>query len=377
MRPRVVLTHWAHPEVLELLGRDCDVLAPAGRDVWPAEEVRRRCRDSQAVIVCMADSLDEAFLAACPELVIVAAALKGYDNFDVAACTNRGVWFTNVPDLLTTPTAELAVALLLGLGRNLLAGDRLVRGGQFAGWRPVLYGSGLAGRTVGLVGMGALGRALARRLLAFEARLLYADPAALPADDPLNAQVSRVELAELLGQSDYVVLLAPLTADTRHLIDRDRLALCKQGAYLVNVGRGSVVDEEAVAGALTAGWPATPPTSSRWRTGRCRVACRASRMPFWRTPTGPCSRPTWARRWTPSAGTSRWRRPATCCRPCAARCRRTRSTGRSGVAWRARRSRRFASQAPLSSIVALVSREGQGCGEGWLRLPRPGLARVP
>ena len=236
-----------------MLGGECEVIAQLDRDVLPAEEVRRRCRDSQAVIMCMADSLDESFLETCPKLVIVAAALKGFDNFDVAACTRRGVWFANVPDLLTIPTAELAVALLLGLGRNVLPGDRSVRSGKFAGWRPTLYGAGLSGRMVGLIGMGALGRAVASRLIAFEVTLLYTDPVPLPPDDPLRGQVSRVELADLLSRSDYIVLLAPLTADTHHLIDRRRLLLCKPTARLINVGRGSVVDEEAVVEALACG----------------------------------------------------------------------------------------------------------------------------
>jgi phosphonate dehydrogenase len=253
MRPRVVLTHWVHPEVLELLGTTCEVLSVPQRTVLPAEEVRRRCRDSQAVLMCMADRLDEAFLQACPQLVIVAASLKGYDNFDVDACTRHGVWFTNVPDLLTNPTADLAVALLLGLGRNLLPGDRWVRSGKFAGWRPTLYGEGLSGRTVGLVGMGELGRAVARRLLGFDVQLLFTDPRPLPDADSLIRQVSRVELTELLRRSDYVVLLTPLTPQTHHLIDRHRLSLCKPTARLVNIGRGSVVDEEAVGEALDAG----------------------------------------------------------------------------------------------------------------------------
>jgi phosphonate dehydrogenase len=253
MRPRVVLTHWVHPEVLELLGGECEVLAVPERTVLPAAEVRRRCRDSQAVIMCMADRLDESFLEPCPKLVIVAAALKGYDNFDVDACTRHGVWFTNVPDLLTSPTAELAVALLLGLGRNLFPGDRWVRSGKFAGWRPTLYGNGLGGRTVGLVGMGQLGMAVARRLLGFEVQLLYTDPRPLPADEPLGRQVSRLELPELLRRSDYVVLLTPLTPQTHHLIDRRWLSLCKPTARLINIGRGSVVDEEAVREALDAG----------------------------------------------------------------------------------------------------------------------------
>jgi phosphonate dehydrogenase len=253
MLPLVVVTHWTHPAVLELLRAEFRVVAPDRRDVFPEAEVLDLCRSARAVVMCMSDRLDESFLRNCPDLAIVATVLKGYDNFDVGACTRNGVWFTNVPDLLTAPTAELTIGLLLGLGRNLMPCDRLVRSGEFAGWRPTLYGCGLADRTVGLVGMGALGRAVARRLVPFEAMILYADPVPLPADDPLSTRVERVALPELLGRSDYVVLLTPLTGSTHHLIGREQLKLCRHGAYLVNVGRGSVVDELAVADELASG----------------------------------------------------------------------------------------------------------------------------
>jgi phosphonate dehydrogenase len=253
MRDRVVFTHWTHPDIIDELGIECEVVAPPAKDVFSADEVRRLCRTARAVVMCMADSLEESFLLDCPELTIVATVLKGYDNFDVEACTRHGVWFTNVPDSLTAPTAELTIGLLLGLGRNIRAGDELVRSGDFQGWRPRLYGVGLAGGTVGLVGMGEIGRAVARRLSPFDATLLYADPRPLPEADPLREHVQQVELMELLRRSDFVVLLAPLLETTRYLIDADRLASCKRGAYLVNVGRGSVVDEEAVAASLSAG----------------------------------------------------------------------------------------------------------------------------
>jgi phosphonate dehydrogenase len=253
MLPRVVLTHWVHPEVVDLLRASCEVVPNPTRETLPREELLRRCRGARGVMVFMPERVDEEFLAAAPQLVIVAGAFKGYDNCDVDACTRRGVWLTVVPDLLTAPTAELAVGLLLGVARNLAEGDRLVRSGGFAGWRPVLYGTGLTGSTVGLVGMGAIGQAIARRLAGFEATLLYADPRPLPPEQEARWGLRRVELPELLSASDFVVLATPLTPATRHLIDRTALALCKPGAYVVNVGRGSVVDEEAVAEGLAAG----------------------------------------------------------------------------------------------------------------------------
>jgi phosphonate dehydrogenase len=213
--------------------------------------VLRRARDAQAVMTFMPDWVDEAFLAACPGLRVVAGALKGYDNFDVDALRRHGVWFTIVPDLLTVPTAELAIGLVLALARKVLPGDELVRGGRFQGWRPVLYGDGLAGRTAGLIGMGALGRAVARRLAGFEMRLLYVDEKEVAPDEESSA--TRVELPELLTRSDYVLSFAPLTPRTFHLLDAAALARMRPGSYLVNVGRGSVVDEDAVAAALASG----------------------------------------------------------------------------------------------------------------------------
>jgi phosphonate dehydrogenase len=252
MRPRVVLTHWVHPEVIEVLEREFDIVANPTRDTLPRDEVLRRCADARAVMAFMPDRVDRAFLDAAPHLNVVAAALKGYDNCDVGACTERGVWFTIVPDLLTAPTAELTVALMLGLGRRVLEGDRLVRSGSFDGWKPILYGTGLAGATVGLVGMGAVGRAVAARVKGFEARVLYYDPGP---DERLAdvGNAERVELAVLLARSDFIVLVAPLTGDSLHLINRATLARLKPGCCLINTGRGSVVDEEAVAEALSAG----------------------------------------------------------------------------------------------------------------------------
>jgi phosphonate dehydrogenase len=250
-KPRVVVTHWVHDEVIALLEQRCEVVANRSRDTWPRDVLLGHAATAQALVVFMPDSIDDAFLAACPELRIVAAALKGYDNFDVASCERRGVSFTIVPDLLTVPTAELAIALMLSLARRVLAGDQLMRGGAFAGWRPILYGGGLAGRTAGLVGMGALGRAVARRLAAFDMKVLYCDDHPVPAAEAGGAEP--VELAELLARSDYVLPLLPLTPRTLHLFDAAALAQMRPGSYLVNVGRGSVVDEVAVVAALASG----------------------------------------------------------------------------------------------------------------------------
>ena len=253
MKPKVILTHRVHPEVIELLAEHCEVIPNPGPETLPLDEILQRAKDAEALMTFMPDRVDEAFLRACPRLRVVGCALKGYDNYDVEACTRHGVWITNVPDLLTIPTAELTIGLLIGLTRNMLAGDRFVRTGRFNGWRPALYGSGLTGKTLGLIGMGAVGQAIAQRLVGYDMRVLYTDPVALPKEKEAQWGLDRVELPALLAASDFVVPMVPYRDETLHMIDSSALARMKTGAYLINTCRGSVVDEQAVVEALASG----------------------------------------------------------------------------------------------------------------------------
>ena len=253
MKPKIVLTHWVHPEIIDYLQSAAEVIPNTTRKTLPREELLLRAKDADALMVFMPDSIDAHFLEACPQLKIVSAALKGYDNFDVDACTQRGIWFSIVPDLLTIPTAELTIGLLLGLTRHLMEGDRRIRGGGFHGWRPELYGVGLAGRTLGIIGMGAVGQAIAKRLSAFDMELVYCDNVALPDDHEQAWGARRVSLGTLLATSDFVVPMLPLTPQTLHLLNADTIGQMKPGSYLINACRGSVVDEQAVAEALHTG----------------------------------------------------------------------------------------------------------------------------
>jgi len=253
VKPRVVLTHWVHPEVIELLSQQCEVIPNSGRDSLPPEEILERTRDARAIMVFMPDTVNEAFLRACPYLKIVSAALKGYDNFDVEACSRHGVWFSIIRESLTVPAAELGIGLLIGVARHLLTGDRIIRNGQFKGWRPRLYGMGLSGRTLGLIGMGAVGQAIARRAIGLEMKVIYHDVISLAKGKEEALGLRNLPLEELLGESDFVMPLLPLKPDTFHLIDSKALARMKPGRFLVNISRGSVVDENAVAEALASG----------------------------------------------------------------------------------------------------------------------------
>lgn len=253
MKPKIVLTHWVHPEIIDLLQSAADVIPNTTRETLPREDLLLRAKDADALMVFMPDTIDADFLGRCPKLKIVSAALKGYDNFDVDACTQRGIWFSIVPDLLTIPTAELTIGLLLGLTRHLMEGDRRIRSGRFQGWRPELYGIGLTGRTLGIVGMGAVGRAIARRLSAFDMKLVYCDNVALTDDLEQAWGARRLSLDELLATSDFVVPMLPMTPQTLHMFNADTISKMQPGSYLINACRGSVVDELAVVEALSTG----------------------------------------------------------------------------------------------------------------------------
>ena len=253
MKPLIVLTQWVHPDVIDLLSAHARVIPNDTRKALGRKEILRRAKRADALMVFMSDRVDEEFLDGCPRLKIVAAALKGFDNFDVEACTRRGIYFTIVPDLLTVPTAELAVGLMIALARQIEQGSSFVRSGRFRGWRPQFYGTGLAGMTAGIIGLGRVGKALAQRLSPFEMKIVYYDKQPPARELERSLGIVRVSLQQLLAESDYVIPLVPLTSETYHLINHTRLRLMKAGAFLINTCRGSVINERDVARALREG----------------------------------------------------------------------------------------------------------------------------
>jgi glyoxylate reductase len=196
--------------------------------------------DADALVCLLMDRIDGAVLARAPKLRVVANCAVGYDNVDLAAATAVGVAVTNTPDVLTEATAELAFALMLAAARRLPEGERLVRSGTWEGWRlDQLLGVQLLGKTLGIIGMGRIGQAVARRAAAFGMHIIHAD-----AGQPVEP---------VFEQADVVSLHCPLTPQTRHLVDRARLARMKPTAILVNTARGGCVDAGALAEALTEG----------------------------------------------------------------------------------------------------------------------------
>jgi phosphonate dehydrogenase len=245
-RPLVLVSHPLRAAARDLLNSACDVRVLAG---WTGRATVET-EHTAGALVFMRDAIDRALLERMPRLLIVAGALKGTDNVDLQECTRRGIWVSACADMLTVPTAELAFGLLLGLARRIREADEFVRGDSFTGWQPGMYGRMLCASTLGIIGMGSVGQAVASRAYAFGMRVLYCDPDA-PACSIAGAE--RVELEDLLVESDVLMPLLPLTSTSRGLIDQQTIAKMRSGALIVNVARGSIVREDAIAQALNDG----------------------------------------------------------------------------------------------------------------------------
>lgn len=230
-------------------------------EMWPdpepigREELLRRVAGVDAVVSLLTERIDAELLdAAGPQLKVVANVAVGYDNIDVPACSERGVVATNTPGVLTDATADIAFGLILMATRRLGEGERLIRSGQDWKWGMFfLLGSGLQGKTLGVVGMGGIGQATARRARAFGMEIVYQSRSEIDPGIAAELGARRVDLDELLSVSDVVSLHCPYGPATHHLIGAEQLAAMQDSAYLVNTARGPIVDEAALASALREG----------------------------------------------------------------------------------------------------------------------------
>ncbi len=254
-RPRVFVARVIPEEGLEAIRAVCDM------DLWdgdlppPRDELLRRVAGCDGVLTLLTDRVDDEFLdAAGPGLKVVSNYAVGFDNIDVAACARRGIPVGNTPGVLTETTADLAWALLMASARRLPEGDRYVRDGRWKTWGPMLLlGPDVHSATIGIVGFGRIGQAIARRAQGFGMRILYHDVMELPDDVTTPLGATYLPLEALLAQSDFVSLHVNLSPVTRHLINAETLAWMKPTAVLVNTSRGPVVDQRALADALRDG----------------------------------------------------------------------------------------------------------------------------
>jgi len=255
MSKSVLVSNVLPAEALAMIPKEIAVDYHNSQDPLPRPELIARLRGKDGLICHIVSAIDNEVLAAAPTVKVVANVAVGYNNIDVAAAHRRGVVVTNTPDVLTETTADFAWALLMAAARRVVEADRYVRSGQWDRWLwELLWGADIHGKTLGIVGFGRIGRAVARRALGFDMRVLYQD--AVPADATVerDLRASRVDLETLLREADFVSLHTPFLPETRHLINARTLRLMKKSAILVNAARGPVVDEAALVQALQEGW---------------------------------------------------------------------------------------------------------------------------
>ncbi|MFH0916604.1 MAG: D-glycerate dehydrogenase [bacterium] len=254
-RPRLLLTRRI-PEPGFSLAHEAFVVTGGDEDRPLApDKLLRAVSGVDAILCLLTELIDGAVMdAAGPQLKVISNMAVGFDNVDVPAATARGILVTNTPGVLTDATADLTWALILSIARRVVEGDRMVREGRFERWSPfMLLGRAVAGATLGVVGMGRIGQAVARRSLGFDMRVLYTRHSGpLAAEQvPSGARWDfRSELDQLLREADIVSLHVPLSADTHHLMGAREVALMRPGSYLVNTSRGPVIDETALVESL-------------------------------------------------------------------------------------------------------------------------------
>ncbi len=251
---RILITRGIFPEVVEALSRCFDVEHNAEDRPWPPEELARRLQGKHAAMATVMDRFDEPLLAQSPELRVISNIAVGFNNIDVPACTRRGIRVTNTPGVLDDTTADLTWALLMAAARRIAEGDAYVRAGEWKIAFGVQYflGQDIHHATLGIVGMGRIGQAIARRARGFDMRVLYNNRSRLPETDEKQLGAAWVERDRLLAESDFVVVMAPYSPATHHLIGAAEIAKMKPTAVLVNSARGGVVDDAALVDALKA-----------------------------------------------------------------------------------------------------------------------------
>ncbi|MDR4470356.1 MAG: D-glycerate dehydrogenase [Nitrospira sp.] len=251
-RPTLYITRLLPQAVMDAIPQHYRVLADSTDRPATAHELGHGFSQADAVICTLADRIDASILSQAIKLKIVANYAVGYNNIDLSAAAQRGIIVTNTPDVLTDATADLTWALLLGIARRVAEGDALVRTGHWTGWAPTqMLGTDVTGKTLGIVGMGRIGQAVAYRATGFRMSVLYAGRHAV--SSPPGVSWTRQPLDTVLTHSDYLSLHVPLTDTTRHLIGQRELALMKPTAFLINTSRGPVIDESALLAALEAG----------------------------------------------------------------------------------------------------------------------------
>src|SRR2546423_1362207 len=253
-KPKVFATHRLFEPARKILQEHCEVEYWEKPERPPREEVLRRVKDKEALVCLLTEKVNDELLQAAPKLKIAANVAVGFDNIDVAACTRRGVVATNTPGVLDETTADFAWTLMMAVARRLGEAEALARSGKWKHWDlDQLVGTDVWGKTLGIVGFGRIGRAMARRASGFQMKVIYTDAVRAPEAVEKELKVEFREMNALLAESDFISVHVPLLPDTRGLFDAPKFHRMKPTAFLINTSRGPVVDEAALVAALEGG----------------------------------------------------------------------------------------------------------------------------
>ncbi|WP_175059150.1 glyoxylate reductase [Thermococcus sp. 2319x1] len=258
MKPKVFITRQIPENGIKMLEEFYEIEVWKDPKAPPREVLLEKVREVDALVTLVTDKVDRELLGNAPKLKIIAQYAVGYDNIDIEEATKRGIYVTNTPGVLTDATADLAFALLLAVARGIVEADGFVRSGEWkkreVGWHPLMFlGYGLKGKTLGIVGFGRIGQALAKRAKGFGMKIIYySRTRKVEAEKEIGAEY--VDFETLLKESDFISLHVPLTKETYHMIGEKELKLMKPNAILINTSRGAVVDTNALINALKEGW---------------------------------------------------------------------------------------------------------------------------
>ena len=254
MKPKIFATHRLFDPARTILQENCDAEYWEKQERPPREEVLRRVKDKEGLICLLTEKVNDELLQAATKLKIAANVAVGFDNIDVAACTRRGVIATNTPGVLDETTADFAWTLLMAVARRLGEGDALARSGDWKGWDlDQLVGTDVWGKTLGIVGFGRIGKAMARRASGFQMKVIYTDAVRATAEAEQELRAEYRDINALLAESDFISIHTPLLPETRGLFNAAKFERMKRTAFLVNTSRGPVVDEAALVAALESG----------------------------------------------------------------------------------------------------------------------------
>jgi len=254
-KPAILVTRAVFPEILTLLEQHFDVSANQDDEIFTPQALMERLQGKQGAFTTGSERIDQSLLAACPQLKICANMAVGFNNFDVAAMTAAGVKATNTPDVLTETTADFGFALIMATARRMAEGERFLRAGLWKRWRYDMFaGAEVHGATLGILGMGRIGQAIAKRgAHGFGMKVIYHNRTRLDAATEAACAARYVSKAELLAKSDHLILVLPYSPEAKHSIGAAELAQMKPTATLVNIARGGIVDDAALAQALKTG----------------------------------------------------------------------------------------------------------------------------